>query len=80
MTELRFSAQLYSGDSVDEAVKIYADFGRYELEKTTTDYVVRVYADDETEEARLADELANYALGLTIERSRVGSSSAQDPA
>jgi len=71
MTELRFSADLYSGFAIDEAVKIYSDFARFELEKDASQFIVRLTATDEdVDEGTLAAELANYALGLTIERDR----------
>ena len=72
MTELRFSADLYSGFAIDEAVKVYSEFARFELEKEPNEFIVRLTTDenDEVDEQELADELANYALGLTIERHR----------
>jgi hypothetical protein len=69
MTEIRFSADLYSGFAIDEAVKVYSDLARFELEKEPAEFIVRLTAtDDDVDEATLAAELANYALGLTIEK------------
>ncbi len=70
MTELRFHAELYSGFAIDAAVKIYADFAACELEKTAEEYVVRLTAKGDYDEQAIADELANYALGATIEERR----------
>jgi hypothetical protein len=71
MTEIRFAADLYSGFAIDEAVKIYSDFARFELEKDPHGFIVRLtVTDEDVDEANLADELANYALGLTIEKDR----------
>ena len=47
MTEVRFSADLYSGFAIDEAVKIYSEFARFELEKEPAEFIVRVTATDE---------------------------------
>lgn len=68
MTELRFPADLYSGAAVDAALKAYAEHARAELEKTPDAWVVRVEALGDVDERLLADELANFALGATIER------------
>ncbi len=68
MTELRFPEALYAGPSVDEAVNAFAEHGRFELERRDGDFVVRLSAEEGVDERELADELANMALGLTIER------------
>ncbi|MBK9001453.1 MAG: hypothetical protein IPM35_37510 [Myxococcales bacterium] len=68
MIELRFQRDLYSGDAVDQALKVYAEHARAELEETPDAYVVRLHALGGASEGLVADELANYALGATIER------------
>ena len=68
MIELRFHRDLYRGESVDEAVKVFAGFARFELCEEPAHWIVRV--SDESNERTVARELANYALGLTV-RSRV---------
>ncbi|MBK7585586.1 MAG: hypothetical protein IPI67_36055 [Myxococcales bacterium] len=68
MIELRFPCDLYSGEAVDAAVKMYAEFARAELEKTEQAFVVRLEALADQDLGLVADELANYALGATIER------------
>lgn len=73
MTELRFHEELYDGFAIDEAVKAYAEYATAELAREGAAYVVRITAlplatDDGIDEATLAAELGNYALGLTIER------------
>ena len=72
MTEVSFHHELYDGFAVDEAAKIYAAYGAMDLEKKDGGYVVRVTVNAETAaqgiaEATLVAELANYALGKTIE-------------
>lgn len=66
MRELRFHRTLYRGESVDEALKIFDRFARIEREEEEDYWVVRLEAGSEARERRIADELANFALGLTI--------------
>ena len=75
MIELRFHQGLYDGLAVEEAVKAYDAFMSAELVREPEGYLVRVTAspsalEQAIDEAVLAAELANYALGKTIERSR----------
>jgi len=75
--ELRFHEELYDGFAIDEAVKTYSDFATAELSRDGGAFVVRVTARPEAiergvEERVLCAELANYALGLTIERAGAG--------
>ncbi len=69
MTTLKFHRELYAGPSVDEAVKLYARFATFDLKEEPTHWVVQLTANDADKERRIAGELSNYALGLTI-RSR----------
>jgi hypothetical protein len=69
MRELRFAKDLYEGSQVDQAVAIFERFGELETVQDEGAFIVRVGASTEGRERRLAGELANYALGLTI-RSR----------
>lgn len=73
MIELRFHDELYDGRAVDEAAKVYAPFGTVDLAREPAAFVVRVTAgpaalEQGVSEATLAHELANYALGKTIEQ------------
>ncbi|MBK9261086.1 MAG: hypothetical protein IPM54_14925 [Polyangiaceae bacterium] len=77
MIELRFHQELYDGFAIDEAVKTYASHAQTELERDGGNYVVKVTAKPEAlsggiDERTLCLELANYALGLTVERARGG--------
>lgn len=67
MIELEFHRDLYSGFAIDSAVKVYADFATCELERKDDCFVVRLTAKEGQDEAAVAAELANYALGATIE-------------
>ena len=83
MIELRFHEELYDGFAVDEAAKVYAPFGVIDLSREASAFVVRVTAgpaalDQGVSELVLACELANYALGKTIEQR--GQSSPGGPA
>lgn len=66
MRELRFHRDLYRGESVDEAVKTYQRFADFELEEQDEHWVVRLTASSPGRERRVAGELCNYALGLTM--------------
>jgi hypothetical protein len=70
--ELRFHDELYDGFAIDEAAKVYGPHARVELVREPPAYVVRLTASAVTpthpDEPTIAAELANYALGLTIER------------
>ena len=66
MTELRFHRTLYRGTSVDEAIKVYASYATLEQLEEGDHWVVRVSSTSPARERRIARELANYALGLTV--------------
>lgn len=68
MIELRFDRDLYAGEAVDEAIEIFAGHAHCEREQTDDAWVVRVNTQTPASERAVAHELANYALGLTIER------------
>ena len=63
MIELRFHRDLYRGESIDEAVKLFGSVARFELAEEPTHWIVRVAGEGEK---TVANELANYALGLTL--------------
>lgn len=68
MTELRFHRELYAGEAVDAAVQAFARFAEFELQETAEHWVVR-FAPRRPELARrIAGELGNHALGLTVQR------------
>jgi len=65
---LRFHRELYDGAAVDAAVKQYDGYAEFELTEDPDYWVVAIALDDDAARRELAGELANYALGLTIER------------
>lgn len=68
MRELRFHRQVYRGEAVDESVKLFDRFAEFELSEEDEHWIVRLTANDPARERRIAGELANYALGLTIQQ------------
>ena len=68
MTELRFHREIYRGECVDEAIKLYDRFAQLTRGEEDSYWVVRVEASSAARARRVADELANYALGLTIQK------------
>jgi hypothetical protein len=75
VTEIRFHREIYDGKAVDAAVKVYEAYAQFELREEASHWVVQLTASDEARERRVAGELGNYALGLTM-RDRVGVGSA----
>lgn len=69
MIALSFHKELYDGFAVDEALKVYERFGTFERAEEASRWVVSVSSANPAREERLAREISNYALGLTIERS-----------
>jgi hypothetical protein len=69
--ELRLHQDLYRGEAVDEAMKTYGAFASFERVDPApgVDYwTVRVTASSPGRERKVAGEVANCALGLTITR------------
>jgi hypothetical protein len=66
VTELMFNRELYQGTAVDEAVKLFAGLAAFELAEAPRHFIVRVTASTPERERKVAGELGNYALGLTV--------------
>lgn len=66
MRELRFHRDVYAGEQVDAALELYERFGTLSTTEEGEHFVVRIESKNAARERRLAGELANYALGLTI--------------
>ncbi len=67
MKTLRFHREIYLGTAIDEAVETFAPYMEYELAEESEHWVVTLTAKKPALERRIAGELANYALGRTIE-------------
>jgi len=75
--ELRFDEKLYDGFAVDEAAKTFEPFASIAREREGGAFILRVTieeaaAGDGHTEDEVAAELANYALGKTIEKRGAG--------
>ena len=66
--DLRFHRDLYAGPAIDEAVKVFARFGEFHLTEAPDAWCLRMRALRPAQTKKLAHELANYALGLTVQR------------
>jgi hypothetical protein len=66
MRELRFHRSIYAGEAIDAALQRFEGFATFEREIDGEHFVVRV--NGAADERRLAGELANFALGLTVEQ------------
>ena len=67
MIELRFHRDLYAGTAVDAALVRLADSATFERAQDGPYFVVRVDATTPARAKKVARELGNFALGLTIE-------------
>ena len=65
---LRFHRDLYSGTAIDAAVGAFREVADCRLTEETAYWVVEVDARADAPLAEVAAELANYALGLTIDQ------------
>ena len=73
MIALRLHRALYDGAALDEATAAFAGHGTFERADEDSHWIVRVTAKDgasSERERRLAGELANWTLGLTVRRAR----------
>ncbi|HEY6463952.1 MAG TPA: HxsD-like protein [Polyangiaceae bacterium] len=71
MTSLRLHRDLYAASAVDRAVGVYAPHAALARREDAPYWVVEISAKSPERERRVAGELGNYALGLTVkERKR----------
>lgn len=68
MIELRFHRELYDGNAVDEAVNMFEGYATFERAEEPSHWVVRLGSDSQAREQKIAAELSNFALGLTIRK------------
>lgn len=66
MRTLRFPKSLYPGEHVDQALKVYERFGTLERAEDEAAWIVHIEAGSRAKARRLAGEIGNYALGLTV--------------
>ncbi len=65
MTRLTFKKELYVAAALEQAVTAFEAHAKLSRSETPVEWHVDVQA--ENDEALIADELANYVLGVTIE-------------
>lgn len=65
MIERRFHRDIYPAEALQGAMKVYERFARFEVLDDGDHRVVRVTAKQPERERKIAQELGNYALGLT---------------
>jgi hypothetical protein len=70
MMALRLHRDLYLGPAVDEAVAVFAPHATIERKDEPSHWVVQIAAATPQRERRVAGELGNYALGLTVKGRR----------
>ena len=68
MTELRFPREVYAGEAIDEAVKVWGKFAEFALSETEHHWVVAVTPKHESASRQIIGEFGNYVLGLTVDR------------
>ena len=66
MKELRLHRDLYRNEAVDEATEALAAYATIDRAEEPAHWVVRVTAANPERERRVAGEIANRALGLTV--------------
>jgi hypothetical protein len=66
VTELRLHRDLYLAGAVDEALGVFAPHATLERSDEPAHWVVKITARTPQRERRVAGELGNYALGLTV--------------
>ena len=66
MIELKLHRKIYEGTAIDQAIKLYAKYATFEQREEPDYWVVGVTSTTPAREQRVAGEVANSALGLTI--------------
>lgn len=69
-TEIRLHKAAYMAQAIRDAMKIFADFARFEVARDGDYYVVRASDIDPEIDGDLVGEFCNFALVHTIERKR----------
>ena len=68
MIELRFHRDLYAGTAIDAALVRLSGYAAFERAVDGEHFVVKVLGDDDKRVRKVARELGNFALGLTVEK------------
>ena len=67
---IRLHKAVYMAQGIRDAMKIFADFARFEIHRDGDYYVVDVYDIDPEVDGDICGEFGNFALVHTIERKR----------
>jgi hypothetical protein len=67
VSELRLHRSLYAGAAIDSALGLYADHAKIARAEDGEHVVLTISSDRPGRADRVARELGNYALGLTIQ-------------
>ena len=68
MSTLRFHKTLYAGEAIDAALRRFDRFATFATDDDDHYWIVRITAHQPRHQGPVERELANFALGLTIER------------
>jgi hypothetical protein len=70
VTALRLHRDLYAAAAVDKAVAVYAPHATIDRREEGAHWVLEIASKSPERERRVAGELGNYALGLTVKGRR----------
>jgi hypothetical protein len=65
---LRLHREIYAGEAVDAAMKAFAPHAELAGREEPSHWIVEIVAKNPRLERRIAGELGNWALGLTVRR------------
>lgn len=66
MRELRLHRTVYSENAIAEAIGVFADYATIDQSVSDQHFVVRISSESATRERKIAGELGNYALGVSV--------------
>jgi hypothetical protein len=72
LIEVRLHRELYTAAAVEAAMQVYAPYAGLERHDDADHWGVRVSAPAAERERRVAGELANYVLGVTMKTRAAG--------
>ena len=66
MTELRLHREIYARGPVDEAAKTFESYATITVGESDSHWLIGISAKTPARERQIQNELANFALGLTV--------------
>jgi len=70
MESIRLHTDLYSASAISRAIQLFESYASLTLRETDSYFEITVLSEHDAGEHRVAAELANHALALTVEESR----------